>query len=213
MHLACDAEIDKLYEAIWLEHNVGGLHVAVDDRRRAMMQVAQGVAQLKRPIDHVVFRLRARCCDDVFERAPLDVVHDDEERALVVDDIDDARNRGMVETLDHVRFGHDALDDELALSRVLDVLDLFSRPLLVEHGIEREIHGRHAATANHGEKSVPLAYNALGIIEFRCLNARFPLSQTVACHGIHPLERANVHSWDKCVLSAPQATVRRTQAF
>ena len=163
-HLACDAKVYELDETVRLEHDVRGLHVAIDDRRRAAMQVAQGIAELQRPIHHGILCLGTGRCDDVFERAPLDIVHDDVERSLVVDDIDDARNRGMIEALDHVRFGHDSLYDDLALRWILDVADLLRRPLLVQHRVQCEVHRRHAAAADYREQAVPPADHALGTL-------------------------------------------------
>ena len=63
----------------------------------------------------------------------------------------------MIETLDHVRFDREALDHQITLDGVGDVLDLLDRPLLVQRRIQRQIDGRHTALADLRQDAVTLA--------------------------------------------------------
>lgn len=66
---------------------------------------------------------------------------------------------GWSKALYHVGFGHDALNNELALRWIRDIFDLLGCPLLVEHRVERKVHRRHAAGANFGKQLIPFANN------------------------------------------------------
>lgn len=94
-------------------------------------------------------------------------------------------NGRMVETLYHVGFGHDALNNELALLGIRDIFDLLGCPLLAEHRVERKVHRRHAAGANFGKQLIPFTNN----------NTRFhnqpPSNNTHRGYG-NPIPRVSV---------------------
>lgn len=94
MELSGNAKVDHGDAAVWLEHHVRGLHVAIDDRGIQLVQVLEDVAELDGLARYRVLGLRSHREDHVGERAALYVIHDHVERARLVDDVYDARNRG-----------------------------------------------------------------------------------------------------------------------
>src|SRR5579885_3762299 len=73
---ARDTEIDQLHLVIGREHHVRWLEVAVDDGRVEVVQVMEGIADLKRELDNLAFgKFSARVAQLLFERDAVDVLH------------------------------------------------------------------------------------------------------------------------------------------
>lgn len=123
----------------------------------AAVQVLKGIAQLQAPAHHIVLGLRAIGRKHARKRTALHIIHDYVQGAVFIYQINDARNGRVIEALDHIRLGHDASHNQLALLGVGHILDFLGRPLLVEHGVERKIHRGHAANADLCEQLIAFA--------------------------------------------------------
>ncbi len=82
------AEVNKGNISVRLEHDVCGLHIPVDDRRLAGVQVTKHVAQLLRPLDNILLTLGAACFERLVQGVALYVIHDDEKASVAVDNVD-----------------------------------------------------------------------------------------------------------------------------
>ena len=141
------AEVDEGHVAVGLQHDVGGLHVAVDDGRVLAVQIAQHVTELLRPFDDVLLGLRAELLQGLAQRVALDVVHDDDEGFVRVDDIDDAGEVGVIELFENVGLGHQALLHRLKVQDAV-LANFLDGPLLVGLLVHGEIDHAHAALAD-----------------------------------------------------------------
>ena len=96
---AGDAEVHDLHRTGPVDHDVGRLHVAVDDAV-LVAEVERG-AHVGHHLDDPLLAHRARGLDDLAQRLPVDVLHDDVgQRAEVAGDLAgviDRDDRGMVE--------------------------------------------------------------------------------------------------------------------
>ena len=92
------------------------------------MQVIQHIAQLDAPIHHQRLVLRPLALQQGAQRLPLHEIHDHEHTRIVVDQVNDARDRGMVQTRDHLRFHRQTAQHHVTPLRRAGVAHLFDRP-------------------------------------------------------------------------------------
>ena len=138
-----DPEVGHLDDSLGVDDHVVGLDVAMDDA--VAVCVAERRENLTRVGDRDRDRARAARADQLLESAPLDVLHDDEVRAVglaPVEDRDDVRVR---EPRCMCRLAAEALD-ELVVVRVAPVqhLDGHATAQLL---VFSEVHVGHAAAA------------------------------------------------------------------
>ena len=103
-----DAEVGDLGRALLVDEDVLGLDVAVDDALG--VGGAERAGDLDRVGDRLGDRQPAVAADAVLERLALDVLEDDERRAVVLAGVDDADDVGVVELRDGPRLAPEALE-------------------------------------------------------------------------------------------------------
>ncbi len=136
-----DAEIEDLYPAFFLDHDVGRLHVAVDDRH--LVREAEAVAQL---VEHLQLAGHWRlllAADDLGERLAVDVLHRDERLSVLFADVEDRDDVGVSQAGDGSGFASEAL------AKLLHVFpEQLDRNLALEDRVPREIQRAHAALSD-----------------------------------------------------------------
>ena len=75
--------------------------------------------------------MRAVFVQDFIEGFAFDVVHDNIDGDAIVNDVDNSRQRWMVQPLHHVRFGQQTVYDNLVIFAVALLADLLDSPLFV----------------------------------------------------------------------------------
>ena len=141
-------EVDQGKPAVGTQHDIGGLHVPVDDGRPAAVQVAQHITELTRPFQDLFRRLGPRPLQKVLKTRSLDIVHDDQEAVLLIDDIDNTGQVGMIQALEQVRLGDQPPRDGLCTGSA-GLADLLDGPGLVGPLIDGQVDGAHAPAAYH----------------------------------------------------------------
>ena len=133
--------------AIRLQHDIGGLHIAVNNRRILSVQIAEYVTQLLRPLNYNVRILRSAVLQHTQQILSLYIVHDYDIAVIVLHNVDDADNVGMIELFQHFNFGYKALVyDHVIRAAVLS--DLFNRPCFICPLVKSQINGTHTAMAD-----------------------------------------------------------------
>ena len=136
-----DAEVGDLHQAGGGDEDVAGLHVAVDDA------VAVGEAErggdVGADVGHAVGVERALGAQDVGERAPVDVLHDDEVGAVGLAPVVDADDVGVVEVGGRGGLPPEPLDERLVGGELREQ-DLHG-DRAVEQLVPGEEHLGHAA--------------------------------------------------------------------
>ena len=140
---ARDAEVRDLDHALRVDDDVVRLDVAVDDP--VAVRVAERSEDLARVRDGDRHRARATLADQLLERAPLDVLHDDEVRAVRLPAVVDRDDVRMGEPGGVRRLAAEALD-ELVVVRVALVQDLHRDPP-AELLVLREVDVGHPSAA------------------------------------------------------------------
>ena len=142
-----DAEVGEDHPAVVADHDVARLHVAVDDppRVRGLERAQQRQPDLRR----LLRRQRAVVAHDVRERAGLDELHDEERRAVVLDDVVDGDGARVVEPGGGPRLAPGALDEHgaVVVGQPVREGDLLDGDLAVEDLVARPPDGAHAAGA------------------------------------------------------------------
>ena len=89
--LAGDTEVDQLQAAILLKHDIGGLHIPVNDGVGLLrMQIVQHLAQVTKPLDAKGFIDPVPVLDIVLKRNALHIVLDDANGGIILENIHDA---------------------------------------------------------------------------------------------------------------------------
>ncbi len=145
------AEVHDLHRAVFLDEDVGGLDVAVDDAR--LVGVREPGQHLHDHRDLALERHRRRLAHGLLEVLALQELHRDEGRAVGV--------VAQVEDHHHVRVGHLgdraglALETGLQLGVVGDLGDHdLEGHVAVEHGVVGQVHLAHGALAEGAEDLV-----------------------------------------------------------
>ena len=117
-----DAEVEDLQAAApLLDHQVGRLHVAVDDVEA--VRVGQAVAQLLHQPQLAGDGGRLLAADPHRQRLAVDVLHGDERLAVLLADVEDADDVLVLEHAGGVRFLHEAAPDLVVVDAFLEELD------------------------------------------------------------------------------------------
>ena len=104
-----DPEVGEHDAAVMVEHDVGRLHVAVDDAAR--VRVAERARRLPQHALHVIERQRLLLLQHVLERRPGDVLHHEEVESFLALDAVDGDDVGVVELGRRLRFLLEPFDD------------------------------------------------------------------------------------------------------
>jgi len=105
VHRLDEAEVDQLDPFPRDELDVRRLDVAVQHGRRLGVQVGDGIEELIGPAEHPLdveeLARGQRCIDDLAKVGPVDVVHDQEVRTVVLEIVGDLGQGRMVEARQH----------------------------------------------------------------------------------------------------------------
>ena len=145
--LFCCTEVDQLYAALRLDHDIRRFHIPVDNRWIHVVQVIQCTCKLQAPLYHQLLWLCAFLLQSILNRITLDIIHNNVDRSILIDDIYDSRQHRMIYVLQNIRFSFQSLKQRLCgfLSIILDLLD---RPLLVQTLITGKVHDGHTTSTN-----------------------------------------------------------------
>ena len=95
-----DAEVDELQAAVRLQHDVGGLHIPVDDGVGFLVvEVVQHAAEVPEPLQARGLIHLALALEDGLQGLALHVVFHDEDVLGVLEDIHDAGQHGVLQAL------------------------------------------------------------------------------------------------------------------
>ena len=110
------AKVEHLRVSRTGNEDVGGLDVAMDDP--FCVRLRQRLADLHSQLDHPVHRHRL-AADRVLERLPLEQLHSDERRAVVLADLVDGADVGVVERRRRARLAQEALERRRVLRHLV----------------------------------------------------------------------------------------------
>ena len=146
-----DAEIHQLRApllALARDHDVLGLDVAMDDP--ALVRVVESLGHLRADIENLVGLERLFLLHRA-KRLPLDVGHDEEQVPLVVGEVVDRNDAGVVEFRDGAGL---ALEPLPLISLQIAGGQHLDRDLALQHRIARQIHHSHASSTDLSEDFV-----------------------------------------------------------
>src|SRR5438094_714267 len=106
---AGDAEVGDLHLAGSADEDVAGLHVPVD--HPVLVGEREGGGDVGADLSRPPRRDRAVLADDLAQSAPLDVLHDDEVRALLLAPVIGGDDVGVVQVGRGARLAPEALDE------------------------------------------------------------------------------------------------------
>ena len=140
-------EIDQHNLPVGTQHYVRGLHISVNDRRDAAVQVAEHITELFRPVNDQVNWLRPAGIEKILQASALDIIHYNNKTVVCIYNINNARQVRMVEFLEHFSLCDQSLAHHfLIVSAVL--AHFFDRPCFIGTLIKREIHNTHPAVSD-----------------------------------------------------------------
>ncbi len=154
-----DAEVGHLDLPAGRDQDVARLDVAVD--HPALMGEAERGGHVGRDLGGAIGQDRALAADDLSERATLDVLHDDEVRAVLLAPVVDRDDVGVAEVGGGLCLAAEALD-EVAVGRQFGEEDL-ERDLPVEHEVVGQVDLGHATSRQVAQDLVPSAEH-LGLL-------------------------------------------------
>ena len=88
-------KVDKHNLSIRFQHDIGRLHIPVDNRRLSGMKVRKHIAELFCPFDHIFLALGSIFFHNAFQMTSFYVVHDNKKGSVSIDHIDDAGQVGV----------------------------------------------------------------------------------------------------------------------
>ena len=145
-----NAKVNQAQAAVFVQHDIGRLHVAEDDRRVAIVQELQDIAQLNRPFQHLLLRQEARhLAEHGFQIAPFDEFHDQIGASFFAEVVIYFRNGRMAQRRQNVGFALKILHGDLPHLRIQRMALHFLHRAQFHHAGEAPIapliHGAHAA--------------------------------------------------------------------
>ena len=143
-----DAEIEHLHEPAPRHHQVCRLDVPVDDA--SLMREAETVGHFVDDVELADRRKRRIVSDQRRERVAIDVLHGDIELTVVVADVVDGDDVGVLEPAGRLSFTHEATAQVLAIDA-----QEFQRHVAVEHGVAGEVQHPHAPFPEESLDVVP----------------------------------------------------------
>ena len=141
------SKVDQHDLSIGAEHYVRRLHVSVDNRRNAAVEISKHIAELLCPVNNCVDRLRTARVEKILQALSFYIVHDNNETVICIYNIDDAGEIGVVKLLEHFCLCNQPLAHHfLIVSAIL--AHFFDRPGLIGALIERKVHDAHTAVSD-----------------------------------------------------------------
>ena len=107
------------------------------------MEISQHIAKLLCPLDDILLWLRAGFLQHVSKGASFYIVHDDQERVIPVDDIDDAGQIRMIQPLQHIRLNDQSLTHNFKILGTI-FTDFLDGPRLICCFIYGKVYNAHA---------------------------------------------------------------------
>ncbi len=145
-----DAEIGQHHAAVVVEHDVGGLHVAV--HHATLMRMAERAGRFPEHTLDIVVMQRLFLIEHVLESSTHDVLHDEiVEPAFALDAVD-RNDVGVIELGGRLRFLLEALDNVLVHRDVRR--QHLDRHFPLERQVMSEKDGAHSTFAHHALDSV-----------------------------------------------------------
>jgi hypothetical protein len=140
-----DAEVGQHDAAVVADHDVGRLHVTVDDA--LPVRGPQRPEQREPDLCRALRRERAVDPDDVGQRARLDELHDEVRRVVVLDHVVDGDGAGVRQLRGRAGLAAGALaqDGALVVGEPVREGDLLDRHLTAQDLVLSAPHGAHAA--------------------------------------------------------------------
>ena len=151
-----DPEVGDLHAAVAREHDVAGLHVAVDDPPGVGGR--QGAGDLRGDPGGLARRERPVPAHDRGQVLPVDELHDDERAVLVLAEVVDGHDVGMVERGGGERLLAEARA-EVRIATVLGAEDL-DRDVAIELGVVGAVDAGHAPLPEELHQPIPPAEDA-----------------------------------------------------
>src|SRR5918995_584199 len=148
---AGDPEVGHLRLAFFVQQDVLGLHVAVD--QSALVREAERARHLQGEEEGVADRQRAAPLDQLLEVLALDVLEDDVLPTFVLATVDDSDDVGVAELGNRARLAPEALDVLLVLRELL--VERLDRDRAVQQPVVRLPNARHSAPADELDELVP----------------------------------------------------------
>ena len=109
-------KVDHTDFSVRFQHNIAGLHISVNNRRWSCMQVIKHLTQLLAPGNHIFEGYRQSILfqthlEDLIQRFSLNIIHNDQERIAVINNIYDTGQILVVQTFENVCLHDQALLD------------------------------------------------------------------------------------------------------
>ena len=137
---ARDAEVHDLHGARLGDHQVGRLQIAVDDAHA--VRVRERGEALHHQVGGALGRERTEALDHVLERLAADELHHHQPLPVVLEQLEDGGDAGMIEARDGDGFGAEAPGDFRIVQLGVEDLD---RDIAVEGVVEGAKDRAHAA--------------------------------------------------------------------
>ncbi len=149
-----DAEVGDLHRAVLEQEDVAGLDVAVD--HALPVRVAERVEDLRHDAHDLGVGEALVPLECGLEVAPLDVLHRDERGAVVLVEVVDRDDVGVVEPAGGLRLAAEARDDRRrVLAGQLVAADRLQRHPALDHRVVRLVDDAHRAAPERAPDLVP----------------------------------------------------------
>ncbi len=138
-----EAEVGDLDAAVSKQHQVGRLDVPM--HHVVVVRVIERLAGLGDQLHDLADGQQLPGPGVRLERLPLDVLHRDEELALVLADVEDGDHTGVLEPAGRLRFAGEPLAHLVRLGRreVLERVDGLDRDAAIDHRVVGEVDPAH----------------------------------------------------------------------
>ena len=161
-----DAKIDDHDAAVMPQHEVAGLDVAIDDRRRVAMQIGQDVTNLDAPIGHIFLSNGLPILlQQIFQGFAFDEFHDQVTALAFGEKVKDLGDRCVGQCGQDIGFALKVLNTESPESGIgSDVAHLFDGHDLLncrKAQISRLIHGAHPPHTMDADNLVAILQDGL----------------------------------------------------
>ena len=144
LKFSCCTKVNKHDFSIWSQHNIGGLHIPVNNRWFSGMKIRQYITKLFCPFNNICLVLGSIFPDNTFQMTSFYVVHDNQEASVSVNDIDNAWQVWVIQFFQQISFHYKALFYHLKILNTVFSY-LFNRPLFIGSFIHGKVNHTHTA--------------------------------------------------------------------